>query len=221
MFGMMPGWGAAGPVASGLLLHFDGNLTDSSPSNTVVTVNAGTVAYTASPAKFGSSVYWNSAGYLSTGTITGLNKVGGFLMEGWAYFTGGGNEASIFEIRSGGVTQVGLRVNPSNNNMRVIYNVAANYTDGIPAKDAWHHFVLATWFDGLNYRTRSAVDGVWGQSDISNDVVTTDMSILFAQNPGGEPTRHYYDEFRLTLGAGNFPYTPGTNFTPPTAPFTE
>ncbi|MFM7008262.1 MAG: hypothetical protein ACKO0Z_02820 [Betaproteobacteria bacterium] len=212
------------PASVGGLFHFDGNLTNEISGSFALTENGGSASYGAG--HFSSCIQWSTANCnLTSPIITGANVGNGVWFDGWVWYTSSGNDTWIFELISGGVRQAGVGVRPSNSTGLLITSDTAggtSATTGQPAKDAWGHIAFVLHSVGTSKFVNVAVNGVWKYSGngaiYSLSSSAGDMSIRCASGGDVGLFRHKYDEFRIRLGKANFPFTVGTNFTPPTSP---
>lgn len=185
-----------------LLLHLDGNLTDSGPLGN--TVSANNFVTSTAQVKFGSGSYLNSttSAYIYTNTTPALGT-GDYTMEGWFYPTGEGSYEyhTLFDTR-------GIGDSASGKNFGIRTTTGRLYADGIGdifgaggpnvTLNQWNHIAFCRSAGTL----RGYVNGVQQGSSVSSTVNHTAGQTTIASNSftplGAEPFRGYVDEVRVT-----------------------
>ena len=212
----------AGTPAS-LLLHFDGDFTDSSPNGLTVTAEGDATTSAAQSKWGGASGFFDGSGdYLAIPAHPSLNiGSGDFTIEMWAYlveqsnvrpallgnassYPGGGNEFALLWDSSYG------------NDSIFIESGLGNYASSAVAKNAWHHIALTRSGETV----RLFVDGVQEASETSSvslDLAYDGGEMLIGRHWDGTDSdyQEFIDEIRITKGVAR--YTAA--FTPPTAAF--
>jgi hypothetical protein len=214
-----------------LLLHFDGDLNDSSANNLTVTAN-GDAAISTAQSKFGgASGYFDGSGdYLSLPFSSAFSPVDSALtIECWLRpddtqaggSSGGGNAGAIVSLRNAAV-YCGYEFSIRNDKtLQLLAYDGGGWAVGVPAisttalvADQWSHVALVITSTGS---TTLYIDGV-------ADASFTNINVPYASNgsdttvfigAGGDGQYSgYIDELRITKGLAV--YT--ANFTPPAAP---
>lgn len=204
-------------MATVSLLHFDGNLTDT--SGKIWTPNGGLAASTAQ-IKFGSgSAYFNGSQYLSTPDSSYFNfGTNNFTIDYWIFQTARGTYDVSFSFGSNSgyniYTSVGtesglcwlIGVGGTEWNIRIATGI-------IPSLNTWHHHAFIRYGNTFSLY----LDGV------SQGSATSVVSIgnygypvfLGSQNGSGSPAQYitgYIDEFHIDNTTALWT----SNFTPPT-----
>ena len=196
-----------------LLLHLDGNTTDSSIYNRIPT-NTASLRYTTG--KFGQALNLQS---LKTrieydrNLFINLFQSGNYTIEfysrhldGWATFCGvddGTTSGFVCDTQYGYIFQFGIY-----NDQIITYNAS---NDGIE-KGGWHHFAIV----GSGGTVKLFIDGKLKQKKSTKTVVFPNKPFQVGgrENYQGVTNVNYLDEFALYDIAKY-----DTNFTPPTEPF--
>jgi hypothetical protein len=200
-----------------LLLHMDGNeggtkFIDSSLLARTIT-SSGSVQIVTTPSKF-SQAAWFSGGYLSASAVGPVIGTSDFTAEAWIRPS----------LLSGYRTIIALNTNNSYEyNIYISSGVAIIWIDdgercssSAILADTWYH-IAVTRTNGV---VRLFVNGVKSISDYTNgDSIPTQATRIGAngRNTPSEIFQGYIDDVRVTPGISRYQ----SNFTPPTAPFTE
>jgi hypothetical protein len=192
-----------------LLLHFDGNFTDSSVYARTPVTTGSTVTSATQSSYGGTSALFNGGAPLaytsgSFFALTGIN----FTIEMWAYETAGSLGSLISRRTAGGpagwaLTTSGLRANINN-----IYS-DTQITWTRPSFNTWHHYAWVC----LNGTMTMYVDGFAVGTPLTGvtQVFDSVANVCFGQADDGSENRFlgFIDEFRWSQTAR---YT--ANFTP-------
>jgi hypothetical protein len=201
-----------------LLLHFDGNLTDSSANGLALTAYNGAAVSTTQSKWGGSSLFLDGDSYLAGAggeSVCDFNGGAG-TVEAWVYLT-----AHVPSGQYGGIvgptsllTQSGLSVGFGAGGVQ-----AATYIDagagsgGTLNLNQWHHVAYVIESDGvtLNYYLDGVLSGthsLTGASDQLGVIVGNPLPASLTSFTG------YIDDLRVIKGLAVYKGT----FTPPTAP---
>jgi hypothetical protein len=202
-----------------LLLHLDGNLTDSGPLGN--TVSASNFTPSTAQVKFGSGSYLNSSGsgYIYTNSTPALGT-GDYTMEGWFYPTGEGSYEyhTLFDTRGVGESWTGKNFGVRTTTGRLYADGTGDvFGSGGPSVtlNQWNHIAFCRSGGVL----RGYINGVQQGSSVSSSVDHTAGQITVASNSftplGAEPFRGYVDDVRITRAARY----KDASFTPPAAAF--
>lgn len=214
-----------------LLLHFDGDITDSSFNGYTLTNNAA-MAFDASVYKFGTGAIIGGSGQwleleqeIPSALLPGT---GDFCVDFWFYVPTGTTTSwqTPFSMNWTAAGQETMLISIRHEN--TVFSASCVVGDGLggtdttsvtnitaPSYDAWHHFA----FTREGTTTRVFIDGVQeGTGTSSRDIQTASGNRLRIGRYGG--ALQYLvgtklDELRMIVGSAE--YT--TNFTPPTAPY--
>lgn len=208
----------ASPGGTALLLHFDGtngstSVTDSS-ANAIACTAAGTAEISTAQSKFGgASIYLDGAGCVQA-TDAALNPgTGNFTLEAWVRPTSI-TFNQIFSYRP--ATNASLAFYDDSGTSRANYRYGRfdQPTSGYVVNE-WHHVALVrSGGDVTLYLNGTSVASASGDGDIDTSTLTIGA---VDENDTSETFIGYIDEVRVTIGSAL--YT--SNFTPPTAAFTE
>jgi Concanavalin A-like lectin/glucanases superfamily len=201
-----------------LLLHFDNNYTDSSPTAKGNGTMAGAGFFSNTIFKFGSHSFGNS----NNAYVTFPNHAdwefgaGNFTVDWQAYRTAAGAMIArdlpttyvpfLFGLASGGVEQCYMTSTGSS------WDIASARTFGNQISSAWTHYAITR--SGSTFRTF--------QNGTQQDTWTSAAAIIGNSNPlciGAYANANnfggYMDELRISKGIARWT----ANFTPPTAPY--
>lgn len=199
-----------------LMLHFDGNMNDSSIYGRSP-LSGNRVSYVSG--KFGNAFYVNTlASYIrfDKSWFIELFRTGIYTIDFWSrYITGEGNWASFMGIDDGTVNgfvcncQYGhvFQYGTYNNLMISDSLSGLNITNG-----SWHHYAIVS--DGSNVHLYVNGNKVTSAAIKSVSFLSTDLTIGGRTSNNNVPNGNYLDEFRIS----NIVRWTG-NFTPPTKPY--
>jgi hypothetical protein len=201
-----------------LLLHLDGNITDTSGGPRMVTESG--FASSTSQSKWGAASRYNggSSAYLEVSSFPAIGT-GDYVMEAWVYrVTGGAQFQPLFDTRS--VTGSGganFGINTSNGSLFADGQGSFfSNTTGSVSTGQWSHVVFARASGTL----RAYINGVLHGSATSS-VNHSNTSCVIGSNKytplGVEPYQGYLSDVRITVGNSRG-YT-GSTITVPTAAF--
>lgn len=203
-----------------LLLHLDGNLTDTSSSARTVTESG--FASSTDQSKWGSASRYNnsSSAYLQVSSFVAIGT-GDYCMEAWVYrISGGAQYQPLFDTRSSSNTG-GANFGIDTNTGKLFADSTANpfgSTTGTVSTGAWTHVAFARTGTTL----RSYIDGTLHGS-MSSSFNHSNTSLVIGSNTytplGVEPFRGYLSDVRITVGSSR-DYT-GSTITVPTAAFPD
>ena len=219
-----------------LLLHADGingstAFIDSS-SNYIALSVTGNTSLSTTQSKFGtSSIYFDgSADYLTaTGSSVFNFGTGDFTVEMWVYplsYGGSTVGATLFGTTFGAQTGYSLNLGEDINNLRVISNAGGTWTNDLtvttgngPALNTWSHIAwvrkgasMLLFKDG----TLVAAGNSYSAYNYSNPNNAATIG-RFYEGTNTRDFNGYIDELRVSKGIARY----NTDFTPPTAPFTD
>lgn len=193
-----------------LLLHGDGNITDSSPFAKTLSTT-GTVSTAGTP-RFGSaSLAFSGSGRLVVPSDSTLTFAGDFTIEMFVQFSANpGNYIALF-AGSSGTTQMFLTTNSDGNGLRWGRSAVAEYASG---DFTW---AMGTWYHVAVRRASNAVTLWVNGNNITSGSPTNSMTFSGGMNLFGgigsvNDLNGLVDEFRITQGVAR-------TITPPTAAF--
>lgn len=209
-----------------LLMHFDGNLDDSSANEFVATAS-GNAAVSTTQSKFGgSSLYLDGSGdYVDiSGTDTGPLENGDYTVEAWFRPDGGSSNGAIatnWEGAQGGDFILGMtggQLAAFAQQATPVNGDSAYMAGGTIVTGQWHHAALTR----SGNTARLFLDGVMVASasvPYRCNLTPKNQIRIGAYGSGGAYWNFagYIDELRII--AGTAVYDSDDGFTPPTAPF--
>lgn len=206
-----------------LLLHFDGNFTDSSVNGLTVTANGGAAISTAEK-KFGSgSAYFtgSSSDYATTPSTDGMVFGGDFTIEAWTYWTGDGTESFVpIASCTGASDATGWLITSIGGAMHFLgsggsgWDVVAYATGVMIPQNQWSHIAVVRSGSSVTLY----IDGTAVASATSSIAIVAGDDFYLGHYPiydGSTPVSFtgYIDGFRITKAALYC-----DEFTPPTTP---
>ena len=233
MSSVIEGYGLGTATETKLLLHFDGNFTDSSANSVSTDSENGGIATQTSTKKFGTHAaqFDGSDDYLEYAGGSGTPfqfGAGDLAYDLWLYPTSSSNEASYRSIMGHSV-QDGSNYHQLNhmngNDFLHTYNDVLDTTSGDIRTDDWHHLlvqrynnILKIWVDGTLCSPTSGLS-------LGKDFSTTN-SFRIGYDSSNLKFLGYMDELRVsnfapTVTVGDPLYTGNDtgNFTPPTTAY--
>lgn len=215
-----------------LLLHMDGSngsttFTDNSSNALTVTAN-GNAQISTTQSKFGgSSGYFDGSGdYLDVTEVSSVLTpgTGDFTLEGWFYTNASATYRSGWRTGANDSFRGVFLWNQSANQLMLLIN-GTNYFEGTnntttaagtgPSSSTWFHLAVVrssgVFTAYLNGTSKIIVNNQTSHS------ITTAINRIGASNSNSEHWNGYMDDLRFTKGIAR--YT--SNFTPPTAPFSN
>jgi hypothetical protein len=213
-------WSTTPPSSpASLLLHFDGDFTDSSPNSMEVTANGGGASISATESKFGgSSAYFDGAGdYLSIDSPQSVNNfgTGDFTVELWAYPLSQQQSRGIVSSRTQSPINAWTVVfYDGDNNLEwhspfaIVLNTETQIATG-----EWTHIA----FVRKNGTLIAYVNGNEVASNADNsEYESTSILSIGTDTYYSDTFNGYIDELRIVKGLAVYTGP----FTPPTAPLT-
>jgi Concanavalin A-like lectin/glucanases superfamily/Glycine rich protein len=208
-----------------LLLHGDGNLTDSSSYNTTLT-NIGNVGFNTSNVKFGTGCFsFNGLIQRLTTPSSTVYSFGtaNFTIEFWFYRTGvASGQRMIGNLPNSGWTGNNWVIGSDNGGTNIVYYIN-NYNNSSPLLTGTTTISINTWYHYALVRNGTTftqyINGVLDKqaTGISTNI---DGGGSYPVSLGSDGYTGFYpgliDEFRITTGIAR--YT-GNSFTVPTASF--
>lgn len=222
-------WPGSGPDQTALLMHFDGDLTDSSTNNLSATQRS-TGSLSNSEYKFGSGSMQN--GYVSIDSPTSIvYGSSNWTIELWIKPNSLSSGFALISHRTSDTTSEGMYwyMDPSSGELGYFvandsggWQIVSHMTGLYLTEDAWNHVALVRngdtvtcYLEGTGESSPVTISGsiaatgpfnIGAGSDEDNYSPVYGTSIM----PDG-----YIDEIRVTIGSAI--YT--SNFSPPTSPF--
>lgn len=219
-----------------LLLHADGingstAFIDSS-SNLIALNVIGNASLSTAQSKFGtSSIYFDGSGdYLTaTGSLPFNFGTGDFTVEMWVYplsYGGTTGGATLFGTTFGAQTGYSLNLGEDISNFRIISNASGAWANDLtagtgngPALNTWTHIAwVRKGASMLLFKDGNLVAA--GNAYSAYNYGNPNNFAVIGRFFDGTTTRDfngYIDELRVSKGIARY----NTNFTPPTAPFTD
>jgi len=206
-----------------LLLHFDGDVSDSAH---VVTSN-GNPQLNATTTKFDGAVYFDGTGdYLSVADSDDFSfGVDSYTIDFWIRWNGSvSNDSIMGQSQGGGDTQkwaiVYGAVSAGNMTLAINFNPGSAYNRHFawaPSADTWYH--LAFVQDGPTDTLYFFVDGIGTGSTYNHYQGMPNVASTLNIGADGELWKYlngYIDELRISKGIARWT----SNFTPETGPYT-
>jgi len=202
-----------------LLLHMDGNWTDSSLSNHFITAGAGSTFTTDNTFGTHAASINSSAGYLSVlGNISDFQfGSGSFTIDFRVKINSiPSNGQGIWGIADGVDSKICLRID-TGGTLRFFDYDGGNFRLNISSPQTvstgcWHHIALVRNSDLWTFY----IDGIaTGSSTASVDLTPYSSFSFIGNNLAGYEFAGLLDEFRISKGIARWT----SNFTPPTAPY--
>lgn len=202
------------PNSTALLMHFDGNFTDSSPNGLTVTANGGAATSTAQSRWGGGSAYFDgSERYLSASV--GVDWSDDWTIEMWYYRIGGGQGAVDTIFGAGPLSFDGP---PGGLHLYDAGGGSLSLDDAIDVKIYGVAIPTATWTHLAIVRNAGQVsvfvDGSVQASQALSFPYANQAIVIGGSPTGGFYSNSYIDDFRIVSGVPL--YT--ANFTLPTGP---
>lgn len=198
-----------------LLLHLNGNFTDSS-STPKTSASAGGLATTTAASKFGEGVQCAAGRYITVAANDDLRFNGQFTFEFWIRSTTAGGAASWSQQYFFSTVSQSVYIQQNNASFQFVFHGSTLYTNTDMSGDtAWHHVAMTR--DASNV-VRIFLDGVqkWSLTNAGSDASATGWEIG-GIGIGGEAKAYTgkLDEIRFTKGVCRY----AAGFTPPSAEF--
>ena len=197
----------------------DGSTTilDSSTQNTKTMTAEGNCQIDTAQFKFGSaSILFDGAGDQATAADSPDWDfgTGDWLIETFVRFAASGSYAAIFG--RGASNDVRWLIRANNFTAVIMNNTRLDIVPGVSlSNDTWYHAALGRqgttigmWIDGVSQATGTSSDDIQGTAGIT-----------IGDHAASFPLNGWLDGYRMVKGSSV--YTPGSNFTVPSAAFTD
>jgi hypothetical protein len=215
----IPGLGDASYSSVALLLHGDGNLTDSSANNVTITAN-GSATYSSAQTKWGSgSLYFPGAAndYLSVPAGVVPSGTNDFTIEGWIYPQSWNNSGAL--ILQTGLNGIQIGRYGSFNSWGIAQAGVAWLINDVPftALNTWTHIAIVRQSNTI----KIYVNGAQAGSTYSGGPSFANQTGLIGGDSGGSCFQGYIDDFRITnVARYTSAYTPPITVFPDTSSLT-
>jgi hypothetical protein len=200
-----------------ILLHLNGNFTDSSANAMSITNNGST--FSSSPAKFTQSAYCNgSLSYFSipANSLLRPSSVTGWTLDFWYYPVTSGERGVMINGTDWSNSYATWAIyKTSTETLRFVIFTGGNfYTASAVTLNEWNHIEAKTTTDGYMLM---AINGVWDSNSASTGSIrdadyATTVGYTVTE-PNGEA---YFDEIRIS---NTVRHSGTTSFTPPTSEY--
>lgn len=225
-------WNASALIdSSGLLLHFDGTngqttTVDASGNNLVMTGHSATLETAVT--QFGTAALnvpsgggTAAASYFSTPVVANGPidfSTGDFTVEMWVNLTtdvSGNSSLHFFQTPTSGIN--GISLNSSSGSNISVTLLSGSQIVGALTPSVYNHVAVVRFGTGFNLYVNGVAQAGGFTSSASLNMGGTTLEIGNAGTPNGAFVSGFIDELRITVGLAR--YT--SNFTPPSAPFTN
>ena len=192
-----------------LLLRFDGDFTDSSPSNLTVTAQ-GDAEISTTESKFGgASGFFGGSGHLSVSTAASEFAFDGdFTVEFWLYPVSGTADYSVLYIYDGAAF-LAVNINDENWNLYLNAGSVSEAPFHSLADGEWNHVAMVRSGGTLTIYTNGAADASFSSSGTLGYASPAEVRIMSFPSGGREA---YIDDLRVVKGLAVY----DGDFVPPT-----